>query len=117
MGDAAGRLAALLEEAVRTPLPLRVRAWDGSEAGPPGTPVVVVRSRRALRRILWRPDELGLVRGWVAGDLDVEGDLYAALSRFADLGDRVALAEAPPSAARRLIALVRDPDVLRLTRR
>lgn len=116
MGDAAGRLAALLEEAVRTPLPLRVRAWDGSEAGPPGTPVVVVRSRRALRRILWRPDELGLVRGWVAGDLDVEGDLYAALSRFADLGDRVALAEAPPSAARRLIALVRDPDVLRLTR-
>lgn len=39
---------------------------------------VVLRSRRALRTMLWRPDELG-ARAYVAGDLDIEGDLYAAL--------------------------------------
>jgi Mycolic acid cyclopropane synthetase len=36
-------------------LPARVRAWDGSEAGPPAGPTVVLRSPLALRRILWRP--------------------------------------------------------------
>jgi cyclopropane-fatty-acyl-phospholipid synthase len=38
-------------------LPLRLRAWDGSEAGPPGAPVVAIRSPQALQRILWRPGE------------------------------------------------------------
>ncbi|WP_236243561.1 cyclopropane-fatty-acyl-phospholipid synthase family protein [Streptomyces sp. CC228A] len=85
MSDTASRLAALAEDLTGVPLPLRVRAWDGSEAGPPGgdVPVLVVRHRRALRRLLWKPGELGLARGWVAGDLDVEGDLYDALDRIA----------------------------------
>ncbi|MBL1101349.1 class I SAM-dependent methyltransferase [Streptomyces coffeae] len=85
MTDAAGRLAALAEEALGAPLPLRIRAWDHSEAGPPGTPTLVVRRRRALRRLLWRPGELGLARAWVAGDLDIEGDLYQALDALAGL--------------------------------
>ncbi|MFI6288411.1 class I SAM-dependent methyltransferase [Streptomyces sp. NPDC051018] len=79
MADAALRLTALAEEMLGTPFPVRIRAWDGSEAGPPGGPVLVVRHRRAVRRLLWRPGELGLARAWVAGDIDVEGDLYAAL--------------------------------------
>jgi cyclopropane-fatty-acyl-phospholipid synthase len=62
-------------------LPVRVRAWDGSEAGPAGGPVVVLRSPRALRRVLWRPGELGLARAYVSGDLDVEGDLTEGLRR------------------------------------
>ena len=40
-------------------LPVRLRAWDGSEAGPVDAPVLVARSPRALQRILWRPGELG----------------------------------------------------------
>ena len=44
-------------------------------------PVVVLRNRRALRRLLWRPDELGLARAYVTGDLDVEGDLADGLRR------------------------------------
>jgi len=60
-------------------LPVRVRAWDKSEAGPLGTPTVVLRSPRALRRALWRPGELGLARAYVSGDLDVEGDLTEGL--------------------------------------
>jgi cyclopropane-fatty-acyl-phospholipid synthase len=83
MADAAPRLTALAEEMLGEPFPVRVRAWDGSESGPPDGPVLVVRHRRALRRLLWRPGELGLARGWVAGDLDIDGDLYEALDRLA----------------------------------
>lgn len=83
MPHAALRLESLAEQMLGAPLPVRIRAWDGSEAGPPGAPILVVRSRRALRRLMWKPGELGLARAWVAGDLDVEGDLYAALERLA----------------------------------
>ncbi|MEU6538273.1 cyclopropane-fatty-acyl-phospholipid synthase family protein [Streptomyces sp. NPDC047000] len=79
MTDAAPRLKHLLEQLLGAPLPLRVRAWDGSQAGPPDAPTLVVRRRRALRRLLWKPGELGLARAWVAGDLGIEGDLYTAL--------------------------------------
>ncbi|MFD9210829.1 class I SAM-dependent methyltransferase [Streptomyces sioyaensis] len=85
MADAAGRLTELAEEVLGAPLPVRIRAWDRSESGPPGAPTLVIRHRRALRRMLFRPGELGLARAWVAGDLDIEGDLYAALDLLAGL--------------------------------
>ncbi|MCX5558261.1 cyclopropane-fatty-acyl-phospholipid synthase family protein [Streptomyces sp. NBC_00038] len=85
MQDAALRLKSLVEQLLGAPLPLRIRAWDGSEAGPPGGPVLVVRNRRAVRRLLWKPGELGLARAWVAGDLGVEGDLYTALDLMSGL--------------------------------
>lgn len=85
MADAASRLTALAEESLSQPLPVRIRAWDGSESGPPGAPVLVIRRRRALRRLLWKPGELGLARAWVAGDIAIEGDLYEALGRLAGL--------------------------------
>ena len=37
-------------------------------------------SRRALRRLLWAPGELGLARAYVTGDIDVEGDLADGLA-------------------------------------
>jgi len=80
---AAEAIAALLAQA-GLDLPVRLRAWDGSEAGalePLDAPVLVARSPRALRRILWRPGELGLARAYVSGDLDVEGDLTDGLRR------------------------------------
>ncbi|MGW2105153.1 class I SAM-dependent methyltransferase [Streptomyces sp. NPDC001948] len=76
---AARRLAALAEDALGRPLPVRLRAWDGSETGPYDAPVIVVRSRRALRRLLWQPGELGLAQAYVTGELDVEGDLAEGL--------------------------------------
>lgn len=76
---AAQRLAALAEEVLGGPLPVRLRTWDGSETGPADAPVVVVRSRRALRRLLWQPGELGLAQAYVTGELDVEGDLAQGL--------------------------------------
>ncbi|MFE0374934.1 class I SAM-dependent methyltransferase [Streptomyces inhibens] len=85
MADAAGRLTKLAEEVLGTPLPVRIRAWDRSESGPPGAPTLVIRRRRALRRLLFKPGELGLARAWVAGDIDVQGDLYEALDLLAGL--------------------------------
>ncbi|MEU3099249.1 cyclopropane-fatty-acyl-phospholipid synthase family protein [Streptomyces sp. NPDC006967] len=85
MADAAPRLKGILEQLTGAPLPVRIRAWDGSQAGPPDTPTLVVRNRRALRHLLWQPGELGLARAWVAGDLVVEGDLYDALGHLAGL--------------------------------
>ncbi|MGW3652743.1 class I SAM-dependent methyltransferase [Streptomyces sp. NPDC000878] len=85
MPEAASRLQSFAEQLLGAPLPMRIRAWDGSEAGPPGAPALVVRNRRALRRLLWKPGELGLARAWVAGDLDVEGDFYAALDLVSGL--------------------------------
>ncbi|MCW2498090.1 DUF1365 family protein [Jatrophihabitans sp.] len=73
----ADRLAALIKRCVGIDLPVRLRAWDGSEAGPADGPVLVIKSRRALRRLLWAPGELGLARAYVTGDIDVEGDLAA----------------------------------------
>ncbi len=80
MTSAAERLTLLVEQLLGTPSPIRLRAWDGSAAGPSGAPLVVLHSPRALRRLLWRPDELGLAQAYVAGELDVEGDLRGALS-------------------------------------
>ncbi|MEV5317238.1 cyclopropane-fatty-acyl-phospholipid synthase family protein [Streptomyces sp. NPDC052687] len=105
MADAAPRLRELFEQVLGVPLPVGIRAWDGSQAGPPGAPVLVVRHRRALRRLLWKPGELGLARAWVAGDLDVEGDLYAALDLMAGL-----LWERDED-ARTLAEALRDPGV------
>ncbi|MFE2941618.1 class I SAM-dependent methyltransferase [Streptomyces sp. NPDC059255] len=76
---AAHQLHALVEQLLGGRLPLRLRAWDGSVAGPEGAPVVVIRSRRALRRLVWQPDELGLAQAYITGELEVEGDLADGL--------------------------------------
>ncbi|WP_037677277.1 class I SAM-dependent methyltransferase [Streptomyces griseus] len=105
MADAALRLKSLLEQVSGAPLPIRIRAWDGSQSGPPDAPTLVVRNRRALRRLLWKPGELGLARAWVAGDLDIEGDLYGALDLLAGL-----IWERGED-ARTLAQALRDPQV------
>jgi len=79
---AADRLGPLLERAFAGELPIRVKAWDGSQVGPVDAPAVVLRSRRALRRLLWAPGELGLAQAYVAGDIDLEGDLADGLRRI-----------------------------------
>lgn len=70
----ARRLEALIERVMGVALPIGLTAWDGSRAGPSGTPRVILRNRRALRHVVFSPGELGLARAFVVGDLDVEGD-------------------------------------------
>jgi cyclopropane-fatty-acyl-phospholipid synthase len=83
----ANRLAAALGIVLGVDrLPVRLRAWDGSVAGPDDAPEVIVRSRRAVRRLMWAPGELGLARAYVAGELDAAGDLYAAFGALSSAG-------------------------------
>lgn len=101
MPEAASRLQSFADQLLEVPLPMRIRAWDGSQAGPPGAPTLVVRNRRALRRLLWKPGEVGIARAWVAGDLDIEGDFYAALDLLSGLfWDRGEDARSLPEALR-----------------
>ncbi|KIF06773.1 cyclopropane-fatty-acyl-phospholipid synthase, partial [Streptomyces sp. RSD-27] len=69
MRPAAERLAQLLGHFLPGPLPVRVRAWDGSHAGPANAPLVTLRSPDALCRLLWQPGELGLAEACVTGAL------------------------------------------------
>ncbi|KRF25696.1 cyclopropane-fatty-acyl-phospholipid synthase family protein [Phycicoccus sp. Soil803] len=76
----AGEIAKALAPFAGGELPVRLTAWDGSEAGPADAPHVVLRSPRALRRLLRHPGELGAAQAYVTGELDVEGDLDEALT-------------------------------------
>lgn len=69
-----------------TELPLRLRGWDGSVAGPPGAPVLAVCSRRALRRLAWAPGQLGLGRAYVAGEIDIEDDVFDTFAALRSVG-------------------------------
>ncbi len=72
-------------------LPVAVQCWDGSTLGPPNAPLrVVIGHRRALRRLLWAPNELGFARAYVSGDIDFKGDLFAGLDELERLADPTA---------------------------
>lgn len=71
------------------PLPAAVRFWDGSELGPGeaggASDTIVLKSSRALTYAVSRPDQLGIARAWVAGDVDLEGDLFRVMGAGARL--------------------------------
>jgi len=82
----AHRLYDLLVQLFGIDPPVRLVGWDGSTAGTADGPTVRVRNRRAVRRLLWAPGELGLARAYVAGELDIDGDLLTGLRTLADYG-------------------------------
>lgn len=120
-GDAASALRPLLRLLLGDRIPIRFEMWDGSAIGPDSAEGrIVLRSADALRRLVWSPDELGLARAYVAGDIDVEGDVFAVLETLRDAAtlpgsrrsrSRYAAQVLPRaiSAARRLGALGRPP--------
>jgi len=62
--------------------PITFRLWDGTTArvGTGEAPFAVVfRSRPVFRRILFRPTPLRFGEAYIAGQLDIEGDLFAAM--------------------------------------
>ncbi|QDY90923.1 class I SAM-dependent methyltransferase [Arthrobacter sp. UKPF54-2] len=81
-GALASTIADVLRPLVGGELPVRLIVWDGSEAGPAGAPVVRLKSPDAIRRLLWAPGELGAAQAYVTGELDVDGDLNAALEHL-----------------------------------
>jgi cyclopropane-fatty-acyl-phospholipid synthase len=76
-------LAEVFEALAGPDAPVEFRAYDGSQAGTPGSPVrITVRSPAAAAYLAQAPGALGLARAYVAGHLDVEGDMYQALARM-----------------------------------
>lgn len=111
--EAASTVAPLLRALLGDDLAFAVRFWDGSVIAPAGggaKATVVVRSPLALRRILYGPDELGFGRAYVAGELDIEGDLLWLLTKaeLPALGD----AWARPATWRAGLRVARDLGIL-----
>lgn len=76
VADAVGPLIELLVGRV----PIHFDFWDGSNWGPKdGIGSVHLRSKEALRHLLWSPGELGMARAFVAGEIEIEGDLVKTL--------------------------------------
>lgn len=69
--------------------PVALRFWDGSSLGDARAATVVhVRSPDALKRMAFAPGELGLSRAYVAGDIDIDGDIFDVLNLRDRLGAR-----------------------------
>jgi cyclopropane-fatty-acyl-phospholipid synthase len=95
-------LADVFERVAGPDAPAEFRAYDGSRAGAEGSPVrITVKSPTAVSYLAQAPGALGLARAYVSGHLDVDGDMYTALSRMAS-AQRVSM-----SVAERL-ALLRE---------
>src|SRR5579864_5414831 len=76
-------LAEVFEALAGPEAPVEFVAYDGSHAGKAGSPVkITVRSPAAVAYLAQAPGGLGLARAYVAGQLDVEGDMYEALARM-----------------------------------
>ena len=73
-------LAAALAGVLGTKLPVAIDCYDGSRLGPAdATTRIIVHSANAARYVLTAPGELGFARAYVAGEIDVEGDIFEAL--------------------------------------
>ena len=96
---------------------VEIEFWDWSSVGycdGPGR--IRVNSIDALRRILWSPDELGLARAYVTGELDVTGSIVEILPTIRADGSlsrwrRAAAAPGMLAALRRLGGVGHAPPV------
>jgi len=92
-------LADVFEKFAGPDAPVEFRAYDGSTSGTSGAEVrITIRSPVATSYLAQAPGSLGLARAYVSGHIDVDGDMYAALRRTAqvqetqlDLGERLRL--------------------------
>lgn len=101
----------LLTHTLGKNIAIHVSCWDGSQAGPEDATLRLrLVRRRALRRLLWSPNELGFARSYVSGDIDIDGDLFAGLSqleRIVSSGYGAELAQDPTTKRMVLVAALR----------
>jgi cyclopropane-fatty-acyl-phospholipid synthase len=106
-------LSSIVRSVLGDPPPVRIEFWDGSALGSTeGVGTLALRSPNAFRRLLWSPNQLGLARAYITGELDAEGDIFAmsAALRAAlpeDIRSAVGQVPAAIRAARRLGVLGR----------
>jgi cyclopropane-fatty-acyl-phospholipid synthase len=106
-GRVATAMRPLVEGFMGSDVPISFSFWDGSTISRPHS-VVTLRftSADALRRLLWMPNELGLGRAYVAGDIELDGDIFTAVTALRDAR--------PSEGPNRLMALA---DALKAARR
>src|SRR5580700_7326597 len=80
IGGNAMDVASFVAAVFNNELPFRVEAYDGSVALPSvesaGNDLTLkILRREALTRVLTHPGELGVARAYVAGDIDIDGEL------------------------------------------
>lgn len=110
-------IAEVVASLLREPLPVRFTAYDGSATGPDDSGFgLVLRRPRGLSFLLTAPGELGLVRAYLSGDLELEGvhpgDPYEILKLVRErLAFRIPSPSEAVELARRLgPALLRPPS-------
>ena len=91
-----------------------VRYWDGTtERGLAAKSryVLAVNGRGALRAMLLPPSELSIIEAFLSGDIDVDGDLEAAVTIADEISERIRSPRTLATAVRHLLALPRDASV------
>jgi cyclopropane-fatty-acyl-phospholipid synthase len=66
----------------------------------------------AVRRLVWAPGELGLARAYVAGDIDLEGDVFATLEALRTVGRLTTGDRLPRPGPRQWLDLARTATAL-----
>ena len=81
-------LQQLLDDLFGRDLPIAIECYDGSRVGPIDPPATVrINSPAGVQRIITgRANELAFARAYVAGEIDIEGDIFAVLELRERLG-------------------------------
>ena len=79
----------IVDEIFGLDAPFRLKAYDGSSSGDDNAVVTMhLKNVRGLRYLVTAPGELGVVRAYVQGDLDIvgldEGDPYELIDTVKD---------------------------------
>jgi cyclopropane-fatty-acyl-phospholipid synthase len=95
-----------------------IRLWDGTlqhgGADPRADFSLNIRRRGALRRMLLPPSELSIVEAFISNDIEIEGNVEAAMGLGDDIGRRIHSAHAIARLIPSVLALPRDDDSPRL---
>src|SRR4051794_10292998 len=85
-GEVAAAMRPVINSSFGESIPLSFEFWDGSKLSPRDSSLAILRfnSPDAITRLLWMPNELGLCRAYIAGDIEVDGDLFDVLTAFRD---------------------------------
>jgi cyclopropane-fatty-acyl-phospholipid synthase len=118
-------LADVFERIAGPDAPVEFRAYDGSRAGSPDAPIrITIRSPVAVSYLAQAPGTLGLARAYVSGHLDVDGDMYTALSRMIQAqegslstGEKIQLLRDLGGPRRLLPRIPPPPQEVRISRR
>ena len=107
--DVATEMKPLLDSLFGHDVPLRLEFWDGSTLpGTGATATLRFTSSDAIRRLLWMPNDLGLARAYVSGDIELDGRVFDVVEVFRN---------GRPNSLDTVSAAVKLPGAVRAARR